>query len=83
MTTDNEPPVLVGISFGTLYSSVAIIGKDGWGETIANEDGDRNIPSYYAFTGHGEELAGSQARVQAMSNPIGTIVQFRNLLGKR
>ncbi|KNC96017.1 uncharacterized protein SPPG_08613 [Spizellomyces punctatus DAOM BR117] len=81
---DNQAlPVFVGISFGTLYSSVAIIGKDGWGETIANEDGDRNIPSYYAFTGHGEELAGSQAKVQAISNPTGTIVQFRNLLGKK
>ncbi|KAJ3150529.1 70-kilodalton heat shock protein [Geranomyces michiganensis] len=83
MTADNKTPVLIGLSFGTLNSSVAIIDKDGRGETIANEDGDRNIPSYYAFTSHGEELAGSQAKVQAMSNPVGTITQFRNLLGKK
>ncbi|KAI9347970.1 heat shock protein 70 family [Zopfochytrium polystomum] len=72
--------VYVGIGFGTLNSTVAIVGKDGNGETIANEDGDRNIPSYVAFTGY-EEIIGSQAKVQAMSNPKGTIVQFRSLLG--
>ncbi|RKO87117.1 heat shock protein 70 family [Blyttiomyces helicus] len=77
-----EGKVFIGISFGTLYSSIAILGKNGLAEAIANEDGDRQIPSYVAFCGHGEELAGSQARVQAMSNPTGTIVQFRNLLGK-
>ncbi|KAI9013190.1 heat shock protein 70 family [Gaertneriomyces semiglobifer] len=84
MTRETEnPEVFVGLSFGTLYSSVAIVGKDGRGETIANEDGERNIPSYYAFTNHGEELAGSQARVQSMSNPKGTITQFRNILGRK
>ncbi|KAI8816729.1 heat shock protein 70 family [Fimicolochytrium jonesii] len=83
MTADKKTPVLIGLSFGTLNSTLAIVGKDGRGETIANEDGDRSIPSYYAFTGHGEELAGSQAKVQAMSNPSGTITQFRNLLGKK
>ncbi|KAI8917818.1 heat shock protein 70 family [Powellomyces hirtus] len=83
MTAEKKSPVLIGLSFGTLNSSVAIIDKEGRGETIANEDGDRSIPSYYAFTGHGEELAGSQAKVQAMSNPVGTITQFRNLLGKK
>ncbi|KAJ3004385.1 Hsp70 protein that interacts with Zuo1p [Thoreauomyces humboldtii] len=83
MTQDKKSQVLIGLSFGTLNSSVAIVDKEGRGETIANEDGDRNIPSYYAFTSHGEELAGSQAKVQAMSNPKGTITQFRNLLGKK
>ncbi|KAJ3277489.1 Hsp70 protein that interacts with Zuo1p, partial [Borealophlyctis nickersoniae] len=79
---ETQGPVYIGISFGTLYSSLALLGKDGRGQTVANEDGDRNIPSYYAFTGH-EELAGSQAKIQAISNPSGTIVQFRNLLGKK
>ncbi|KAJ3098197.1 Cytoplasmic heat shock protein 70 [Phlyctochytrium planicorne] len=70
----------IGLSFGTLSSSIAIIGKNGNVETIANEDGDRNIPSYVAFTGY-EELVGTQAKIQAISNPKGTIKQFRNLLG--
>ncbi|KAJ1343465.1 hypothetical protein BSLG_001963 [Batrachochytrium salamandrivorans] len=75
-------PLLVGISFGTVYSSVSIISKDGKsGETIANEDGDRQIPSYVAFTSH-EELCGTQAHLQAMTNPRSTIFHFRNILGK-
>ncbi|KAJ3053175.1 Heat shock cognate 71 kDa protein [Rhizophlyctis rosea] len=71
----------IGIAFGTLYSSVSVL-TNGKAHSIANEDGERNIPSYFAFTGH-EELAGTQAKVQSMSNPRGTIVQFRNLLGKQ
>ncbi|KAI8612106.1 heat shock protein 70 family, partial [Chytriomyces sp. MP71] len=51
-------------------------------ETIANEDGDRIIPSYVAYTGY-EQIVGSQAKIQAMSNPKGTIVQFKSLLGLR
>ncbi|KAI8853120.1 heat shock protein 70 family [Chytridium lagenaria] len=70
----------IGIGFGTLNSSIAILAKSGNVETIANEDGDRNIPSYVAYTGY-EELVGTQAKIQAISNPKGTIVQFRNLLG--
>ncbi|KAI9204429.1 heat shock protein 70 family [Polychytrium aggregatum] len=77
-----QEKTFVGISFGTLNSSVSIVGKGGKGETIANEDGDRNIPTCVAFTDY-EELVGTQARVQANSNPRGTIFQFRNLVGKK
>lgn len=46
---------LIGISFGTVYSCISIPGKDGLSpEAIANEDGDRQIPSYVAFTGYEE-----------------------------
>ncbi|KAI8921714.1 heat shock protein 70 family [Entophlyctis helioformis] len=76
-------PIIVGISLGTGYSSISIISKDGkGGEPIANEDGDRQIPSYVAFSAH-EVLCGTQAAQQAMANPRGTIFQFRNLLGKK
>ncbi|KAJ3066112.1 70-kilodalton heat shock protein [Podochytrium sp. JEL0797] len=72
----------IGIGFGTLNSTIAIVGKDQGGETIANEDGDRIIPTYVAYTGY-ETIVGSQAKVQAMSNPKGTIVHFKSLLGLR
>ncbi|ORY42777.1 HSP70-domain-containing protein [Rhizoclosmatium globosum] len=72
--------VFIGIGFGTLNSTIAIVGKDQGGETIANEDGDRIIPSYVAYTGY-ETIVGSQAKIQAMSNAKGTIVQFKSLLG--
>ncbi|KAJ3126510.1 70-kilodalton heat shock protein [Physocladia obscura] len=80
-TAAKQEDVFIGISFGSLNSSVAIVNsKDKGGETIANEDGDRIIPSYVAYNGY-DTLCGTQAKAQAMSNPKGTIVQFRNLLG--
>ena len=43
-------PVVIGISFGTVYSCVSIPGQNGLAaEAIANEDGDRQIPSYVAY----------------------------------
>lgn len=79
---------LIGISFGTGFSCISIVGKvldltqpGTQPMPIANEDGDRQIPSYVAFTGH-EVLCGTQAKVQALANPLGTIFQFRNILGK-
>ncbi|KAJ3228104.1 Major heat shock 70 kDa protein Bb [Clydaea vesicula] len=74
-------PLFIGISFGTLNSSISVIGKDGEFETIANEDGMRNIPSCVAFTSH-DELVGTQAKLQAIRNPRNTIVHFRNLLSR-
>ncbi|KAJ3210232.1 70-kilodalton heat shock protein [Entophlyctis luteolus] len=78
----SAPPkdVFIGISFGSLNSSIAVVGKDSGGDTIANEDGDRIIPSYVAYNGY-DTLCGTQAKAQAMGNQKGTIVQFRNLLG--
>jgi molecular chaperone DnaK (HSP70) len=50
-------------------------------EVIANEDGDRQIPSYVAYNEH-EELCGTQAKSQALANPKATITHFRQLLGQ-
>jgi L1 cell adhesion molecule like protein len=45
--------VVIGISFGTVYSCVSIPGVNGGpAEAIANEDGHRQIPSYVAYTGY-------------------------------
>ena len=42
--------MVIGISFGTVYSCISIPGQNGLAaEAIANEDGDRQIPSYVAF----------------------------------
>jgi L1 cell adhesion molecule like protein len=82
-----EERTLIGISFGTVYSCVSIPGKvfffnETGPEAIANEDGDRQIPSYVAFTGY-EELCGTQAKLQALANPRGTVSHFRALLGHK
>lgn len=82
MTTEPETvPVFIGVSFGTHFTSISIIGKDGKTETIANEDGFRNIPSIVSFTNH-DQLTGSQALVQAIRNPKNTILNFKHLLSK-
>ncbi|RIA91758.1 heat shock protein 70 family [Glomus cerebriforme] len=78
--TDSKP-VIIGLRIGQSYSSIAIINKDGRAGCIANEDGERQIPTMVAFSGE-EELTGTQARVQLLSNAKNTITQFRNFIGK-
>ncbi|GBC07176.1 hypothetical protein RclHR1_00730025 [Rhizophagus clarus] len=78
--TDSKP-VIIGLRIGQSYSSIAIINKDGRADCIANEDGERQIPTMVAFSGE-EELTGTQARVQLLGNAKNTITQFRNFIGK-
>ncbi|RGB44007.1 heat shock protein 70 family [Rhizophagus diaphanus] len=73
--------IIIGLRIGQSYSSIAIINKDGRADCIANEDGERQIPTMVAFSGE-EELTGTQARVQLLSNAKNTITQFRNFIGK-
>ncbi|PPQ80058.1 hypothetical protein CVT25_001487 [Psilocybe cyanescens] len=75
------PPV-VGINFGNSYASIAVFTKEGLAESIANEDGERQIACAIAF--HGEEMyIGNQAKQQLVKNAKNSIVGFRNLLGKK
>ncbi|KAF5319814.1 hypothetical protein D9611_012879 [Ephemerocybe angulata] len=71
---------VVGINFGNSYASIAVLGKDGNAECIANEDGERQIACAISF--HGEETyIGNQAKAQLVKNSANTITDFRNLLG--
>ncbi|KAK5111870.1 hypothetical protein LTR62_004602 [Meristemomyces frigidus] len=70
----------IGISFGNSYSSIAHT-SDGKAEVIANEEGDRQIPSILSYVA-GEEFQGTQAKEQIVRNPRNTIAYFRDLLGK-
>jgi L1 cell adhesion molecule like protein len=69
---------MIGISFGSSNSCITLAGPVA--VTIANEDGDRQVPSVVAFTGY-ELLVGSLAKHQKLGNPQGTIEHFRALLG--
>ncbi|CAI2175561.1 693_t:CDS:2 [Funneliformis geosporum] len=77
----DSKPVIIGLRIGQSYSSIAIINKDERADCIANEDGERQIPTMVAFSGD-EELTGTQAKVQLLSNSKNTITQFRNFIGK-
>jgi molecular chaperone DnaK (HSP70) len=82
MSSDEESParVAIGISFGNSYSSIACtIGGDA--KVIANEEGDRQIPSILSYI-DGEEFHGTQAKAQLVRNSKNTVACFRDLLGK-
>lgn len=72
----------IGISFGNSTSSIAYTSpSDGSAQVIANEEGDRQIPSILSYTG-GEEFHGTQAKAQIVRNPRNTIAFWRDFLGK-
>jgi len=73
--------VAIGISFGNSYSSIAHTTGDGKAEVIANEEGDRQIPSFLSYV-EGEEIHGTQAKAQLVRNPRNTVAYFKDFLGK-
>ncbi|TFK26072.1 dnaK-type molecular chaperone bipA [Coprinopsis marcescibilis] len=73
---------VVGINFGNSYASIAVVTKEGIAESIANEDGERQIACAISF--QGEELyIGNGAKYQLVKNSKNTITGFRDLLGKK
>ncbi|KAK5104204.1 Hsp70 protein that interacts with Zuo1p [Lithohypha guttulata] len=71
----------IGISFGSSYSSIAHISQEGRVEVIANEEGDRQIPSILSYV-DGEEYHGTQAKAQIVRNSKNTIAYFKDYIGK-
>lgn len=77
------PPerLAIGISFGNSNSSIAHTSPDGKPLVIANEDGDRQIPSVLSYI-DGEEYHGVQAKSQLVRNSANTVAYFRDFIGK-
>ena len=81
-TEEQTARVAIGIAIGNTNSSIAFTNaSDGKAEVIANEEGDRQIPSILSYVA-GEEFTGTQAKVQIVRNPRNTIAFFRDFLGK-
>ncbi|KAH7079274.1 Hsp70 protein-domain-containing protein [Paraphoma chrysanthemicola] len=78
---DPAQRIAIGLSFGNSYSSIAYTTGEGKAEVIANEDGDRQIPSALSYV-EGEELHGGQAKSQLVRNAKNTVAYFRDLLGQ-
>ncbi|CAN9168786.1 chaperone protein dnaK [Alternaria alternata] len=78
---DPAQRVAIGISFGNSYSSIAFTSGEGRAQVIANEDGDRQIPSTLSYV-EGEELHGGQAKSQFVRNAKNTVAYFRDFLGQ-
>jgi molecular chaperone DnaK (HSP70) len=88
MSEESAPPTsgspeqyAIGISFGNSYSSIAHISGEGKVEVIANEEGDRQIPTILSYI-EGEEYHGTQAKSQLVRNSKNTVAYFRDFLGK-
>ncbi|KAF2397330.1 heat shock protein-like protein 70 [Trichodelitschia bisporula] len=78
---DAAPRVAIGITFGNSYSSISHTTVEGRAEVIANEEGDRQIPSILSYI-DGEEFQGTQAKAQLVRNAKNTVAYWRDFLGK-
>ncbi|KAL8772092.1 MAG: hypothetical protein Q9209_002758 [Squamulea sp. 1 TL-2023] len=76
-----DETLAIGISFGNSNSGIAYTTAEGKAEVIANEEGDRQIPSILSYI-EGEEFHGTQAKAQLVRNSQNTVAYFRDYIGK-
>ncbi|KAI8992547.1 heat shock protein 70 family [Pilobolus umbonatus] len=77
----SDSNTIIGINFGTAYTSIGYLNKEGRADCLANEEGDRQIASVLTFHGD-EEVVGSQAKSDIPSHPDTTVANFRTNIGK-
>jgi L1 cell adhesion molecule like protein len=80
MATTKGSGRAIGIDLGTTYSCVGVWQNDHV-EIIANDQGNRTMPSYVSFTAE-ERLIGEPAKSNAAANPKNTVFDSKRLIGK-
>lgn len=73
--------IAIGLDVGTTNSCVAIW-QNGKVEIIANDQGNRTMPSYVSFTPE-ERLVGEAAKSSATTNPFNTVYDAKRLIGQK
>lgn len=74
-------PVAIGLDVGTTNSCVGVW-QNGKVEIIANDQGNRTMPSYVSFTAE-ERLVGEAAKSSATTNPFNTVFDAKRLIGQK
>jgi len=80
MALDGEK--IIGIDLGTTNSVVSVM-ESGEAKVIANQEGNRIMPSVVAFTDTDETLVGDPAKRQAVMNPHKTVYSVKRFMGRR
>ena len=72
----------VGIDLGTTNTLVAAVGQDGRARVLADEGGGRMLPSAVRYAPDGSVQVGEEALAMRASDPVGTIVSAKRLMGR-
>jgi len=73
---------ILGIDLGTTNSCMSVM-EGGQPKVIPNVQGQRLTPSVVAIDANGEEIVGTPARNQMITNPKNTIYSVKRLIGRR
>ncbi|EDM79644.1 Chaperone DnaK [Plesiocystis pacifica SIR-1] len=73
---------IIGIDLGTTNSCVAVL-EDDETRVIPNPEGSRTTPSVVAISDKGEQLVGTLAKRQAITNPAKTVYAAKRLIGRK
>ena len=81
MATNEKNDLIVGIDFGTTYSSIAIY--DDSPKIIISELGETIIPSYVVFEDEEKIYVGEMAKLKSESKAMVSIFDIKRLIGKK